>query len=102
MNKEISTIIEAMKLRFTSGNSVPVERTSIRKPEWDVIMALILKSERCITAEDALQKLNKELEAALDYTPGAVRVREGNGPENLAASIAVTLSALSKKAAGVK
>lgn len=43
------------------------------------------------------RKLVGELEAALDACPKAIRVREGGGPENLAASVAVTLASLTRE-----
>lgn len=47
---------------------------------------------------EAEHDLQKELEAALDALgTRAIRVREGSGPENLAASVAVTLQSLSSK-----
>lgn len=43
-------------------------------------------------------ELKKNVEYFLDNEPLAVRVREGGGPENLSASLAVTLSILKEKA----
>jgi hypothetical protein len=43
-NDEIKKILETMQLRFTSGNSIPVERALIKKDEWDKLtkdMAII-------------------------------------------------------------
>lgn len=45
-------------------------------------------------ARTALDKLNGEMVAVLEATPGAIRVMEGGGPENPIASIAVTMSKL--------
>lgn len=44
-------------------------------------------------AQEELAALKRELESALNF-PKAIRVREGGGHENLAASVAVTFSAL--------
>lgn len=41
---------------------------------------------------EKLQRELREVKEALDATPGAIRVREGGGPENLGASVALTLS----------
>jgi hypothetical protein len=43
-------------------------------------------------AEFERDGLKTELEDALDCCPVAIRVREGGGPENLAASVAVSLA----------
>lgn len=66
--------------------------------------ALVLSCRQCkrLVAEVAvasldLKKLEDEVRAVLDSTPGAVRVHEGGGPENLAASLAVTVAALKSK-----
>jgi hypothetical protein len=45
---------------------------------------------------DAYDTLERELIAAMDACPGAVRVCEGGGPENLAASVAVNLARLKR------
>lgn len=45
-------------------------------------------------AQTKASQWNKEILAILNATPGAIRVHEGGGPENLLASIAVTVSAL--------
>ncbi len=46
------------------------------------------------SAPAQLEQLNKEIVCVLDLCPGAVRVREGGGPENIAASLAVTVAGL--------
>lgn len=54
----------------------------------------------CGMALDAGRELGRvdiELEAILDNVPGAVWVREGGGPVNLLASVAVTVSKLEKR-----
>lgn len=38
---EVSALIEAINLRFVSGNSVPVERAFIRQDEWQKLKAAI-------------------------------------------------------------
>ena len=45
-------------------------------------------------AREALREIDAELIAVLDLQPRSVRVCEGLGPENLAASIAVTVAGL--------
>jgi hypothetical protein len=55
----------------------------------EVYGSLLLRAAK---AEGELADLRTELEAALDYCPVAIRVREGGGPENLAASVAVSLA----------
>jgi len=52
----------------------------------------ILTDERDEACNE-LNRYNTELDAVLDF-PGAVRVREGGGPEELCASIAVTVAKL--------
>lgn len=47
--------------------------------------------------ESELIELEKEIVACLEKEPLAVRVREGNGPEELAASLAVTMAAMRKE-----
>ena len=47
-------------------------------------------SDFTVATEDLIS-LKREVTAFLERTPGAVRVCEGGGPENLAASFAVTL-----------
>lgn len=42
----------------------------------------------------ALVALEREILAVLERIPGAIRVREGGGMENLAASLAVTVAAM--------
>ena len=34
----LESVIQAVKLRFKSGNSIPVERAAIKASEWDVIL----------------------------------------------------------------
>ena len=34
-------VLVTMESRFTSGNSIPVERTQITRREWDVVVAEI-------------------------------------------------------------
>lgn len=45
-----------------------------------------------------LGRLEEEIKAALDSYPKAIRVREGGGPENLAASLTVTFARVKDKA----
>lgn len=37
----IQSLIETFNLRFTSGNSTPVERTHITKEEFDLLMKYV-------------------------------------------------------------
>lgn len=39
--KTIQQILEDMKLRFTSGNEIPVERAHIRADEWPIVLKYI-------------------------------------------------------------
>jgi hypothetical protein len=53
-----------------------------------------------ICPKHPMRKLEEQLEvvrAALNSTPGAIRVREGGGDEDLGASVALTLSKLNKR-----
>ena len=52
----INTVIESLKLRLTSGNSVPVESTRITKEEFDIILDYIEELE----TEEILLQLAKE------------------------------------------
>jgi len=45
-----------------------------------------------------LEHLRFEVNAVIDQIPGNVRVREGGGPENLAASLAVSVNKLVEQA----
>jgi hypothetical protein len=36
---ELNYVVQVLNEKFTSGNSIPVERTTITKGQWDVIMA---------------------------------------------------------------
>lgn len=47
-----------------------------------------------------LKNLEKEVMYLLDIIPNAVRAREGGGPENLAMSLAISVSNLMQKAKG--
>lgn len=53
---------------------------------------------RLANAEKRADDLAAEVVAVLDGLPGAVRVREGGGPENVAASLAASVSALARRA----
>jgi len=43
---KIDEVIDRMDLKFTSGNSVEVERSAITKEEWDLIKSYIKDLER--------------------------------------------------------
>jgi hypothetical protein len=43
VNLQITQILHAMEERFTSGNSVPVERAHIRRDEWYALVAELTK-----------------------------------------------------------
>ena len=34
----LEVVIKELNLRFTSGNSVPVERATIKRDEWEIIL----------------------------------------------------------------
>lgn len=40
-NKTIQQIVADMKMRFTSGNKIPVERAHIRADEWSIVLQYI-------------------------------------------------------------
>lgn len=47
----IEKVLELMKLKFTSGNSMPVERTTITLEEWRVVEQMLedyLKTEKIL------------------------------------------------------
>ena len=52
----INTVIESLKLRLTSGNSVPVESTRITKEEFGIILEYIEELE----TDEVLMQLAKE------------------------------------------
>ena len=58
--------------------------------------------EKELTPErvNELKNLEKEVMHLLDIIPGAVRAHEGGGPENLAMSLAISVSKLMQKAKG--
>ena len=39
--KTIQQIVADMKMRFTSGNEIPVERAHIRADEWPIVLQYI-------------------------------------------------------------
>ena len=51
--KTIQQIVADMKLRFTSGNEIPVERAHIRADEWHVVLQCI----NAALAEESRKKL---------------------------------------------
>lgn len=66
--------------------------------EYETALAII-NQQRAEIERLKDTSLRAEVVAALDATPGAIRVHEGGGAgENLAASLAVTLHALSRQA----
>lgn len=80
-----------------SGEDMPLALDGIRF----LLNELDLRVGEYIQMFDALHRAqteagqwNREILAILNATPGAIRVHEGGGPENLLASIAVTASAL--------
>jgi hypothetical protein len=44
-NNELQKLIEAIDLRFVSGNTVPVERVQVRANEWDAIKLALVKAK---------------------------------------------------------
>lgn len=52
----INTVIESLKLRLASGNTVPVESTRITKEEFDIILDYIEELE----TDEVLMQLAKE------------------------------------------
>lgn len=59
-----SAVIETMQSRFTSGNSIPVERAHITQPEWNEITREILRLSAHISRRR--DTLSRELEHALE------------------------------------
>lgn len=47
-----SEVIDTMCARFTSGNSIPVERAHIKREEWEALMKVI-----AVTQPDVLDVL---------------------------------------------
>lgn len=43
MNDEVRKAVESMDLRFTSGNSIAIERASMRDHEWQTIRAELIR-----------------------------------------------------------
>lgn len=37
-SSRLEVVIKELNLRFTSGNSVPVERATIKRDEWEIIL----------------------------------------------------------------
>lgn len=37
-SSHLEAVIKELNLRFTSGNSVPVERATIKRDEWEIIL----------------------------------------------------------------
>lgn len=57
--------------------------------------SLVMQEHIRICVKHPMRELEIQLESignTLDVTPGAIRVREGGGPEDVAASVAMTLS----------
>ncbi len=75
----------------------PRARLSETTPELQLPIA-IRWLEAFADEIDRITGINKNLEAALDnllkQIPGAIRVREGGGPEDIEKSVALTLAAI--------
>lgn len=44
--RTIQQIIETMKQRFTSGNSIPVERAAIKADEWKIVLQALANCKK--------------------------------------------------------
>lgn len=45
----IQQILETMRLRFSSGNSIPVQRAHINADEWQVLNAAFVESQTALS-----------------------------------------------------
>lgn len=75
-----------MKLSRFAHTAAHMSEPQMRTQLADIADQLIV-----LAAQPAPTSLEREVQAILDRHPGAVRVREGGGPENLAASLALLL-----------
>ena len=50
----VQRFIEEIDLRFQSGNSVPVDRATLKKEEWDVLKAIIESLSRIACGDSEL------------------------------------------------
>jgi hypothetical protein len=57
MKKTLAEILQTMKLRFTSGNSIAVERAHISAEEWAVV------EDALFTQHAQIKALTEELES---------------------------------------
>ena len=57
-------VLEIMRQRFTSGNSIPVHSARITADEWDTIRAIIEKHQQ--PSVSALEAENERLEEELE------------------------------------
>lgn len=105
-NEEKAQALEQLELRLKplqqqmveTANCVSLLRRAVARLE-KVAFPMMARSPDGVvtyveshTAVRELASLKRELETALDLLPGAVRVREGGGLENLGASVAVNLA----------
>jgi hypothetical protein len=42
-SKTVTEVLNVMSERFTSGNSIPVERAFIKRTEWDAVIAELMQ-----------------------------------------------------------
>lgn len=59
LDRNFKDIKETMALRFTSGNSIPIERTQITREQWETV------TEYISYLEDTIEQLDEVAEEYL-------------------------------------
>lgn len=88
-NEQIAEYIEGLESGLAAERALSARRTKLAD-SW---------CDEAARRDARIEELEEGIEAALKACPYAIRVREGGGPENLAASLAVTFSKMQHRIA---